>query len=166
MNWLLGNSPAITLSPTNRVVTLGNTNAFVAAASGSPAPGLRWWFNGSALTAATNGTLVLSNVQPANAGSYALVASNAFGSVTSVVATLTVREPMQLSSTNFLGVTNNQFVFRILNVTNMPKLVVEASTNLTTWAPIATNTPAKDFFDFTNSIPANVPYQFYRSKEQ
>ena len=166
MNWLLGNSPAITLSPTNRFVTKGNTNTFVASASGSPAPGLQWWFNGGALTAATNGTLVVSNALPANAGPYYLVASNAFGSVTSLVATLTVREPMQLSGTNFLGVTNNQFVFRILNVTNMPKLVVEASTNLTAWAPIATNTPAKDFFDFTNSIPSNVPYRFYRSKEQ
>ena len=166
MNWLLGNSPAITLSPTNRVVTKGNTNAFVASASGSPVPVLQWGFNGGALTAATNGTLVLSNVQPANAGGYFLVASNAFGSVTSIVATLTVREPMQLSGTNFLGVANNQFVFRILNVTNMPKLVVEASTNLTAWSPIATNTPAKDFFDFTNSIPINVPYRFYRSKEQ
>jgi hypothetical protein len=51
---------------------------------------LQWWRNGAELPDATNATLKLASVTDANAGAYFVVASNAFGMVTSAVATLTV----------------------------------------------------------------------------
>jgi uncharacterized delta-60 repeat protein len=50
----------------------------------------QWSFNEVNLDFATNPTLVLSNVSLAQAGDYQVVVSNAFGSATSIVASLTV----------------------------------------------------------------------------
>jgi hypothetical protein len=51
----------------------------------------QWFFNATnALAGATNFSLTISNVQPANAGAYLVVATNVAGSITSAVATLTV----------------------------------------------------------------------------
>ena len=46
--------------------------------------------NGAPLTDATNATLVLTNLTTANSGGYSFVAANPAGSVTSLVAQLTV----------------------------------------------------------------------------
>ena len=124
------------------------------------------WFGAVPWSSATTGTRTRGNALGATAGGYVRGARTCVGSVTSVVATLTVREPMALSQTNFLGISNSKFIFRVVNTTNMPKFVVEASTNLSTWSALSTNVPTKDFFDVTNTVSATVPYQFYRSKEQ
>jgi hypothetical protein len=71
-------------------VTAGGSATFIATATGTPAPTSQWYFNGAAISGATASSLVLSNVQAANAGSYTVAASNAAGSVTSAAATLTV----------------------------------------------------------------------------
>jgi len=42
----------------------------------------QWSYNGTNIPTGTNATLVLTNIQPAQAGVYTLVVSNAFGSVT------------------------------------------------------------------------------------
>jgi len=47
-------------------------------------------FNGSNLVGATNATLMLTNVQPANAGDYIAVIMSPANSVASAPATLTV----------------------------------------------------------------------------
>ena len=49
--------------------------------------------NGGQLSGATTGTLTISNVQPADAGSYTLVVTNGAGTATSAAATLTVNGP-------------------------------------------------------------------------
>ena len=50
----------------------------------------QWQFNGAALAGATNATLVITNVQFANAGTYDLIVSNSAGTATSSNATLVV----------------------------------------------------------------------------
>ena len=50
----------------------------------------QWRFNGTDLPGATNATLVLTNVQLANAGSYTVVVTDQIGSATSQPAVLTV----------------------------------------------------------------------------
>jgi hypothetical protein len=42
----------------------------------APTPGLQWQFNGVNLDGATDSRLILTNVQPANAGIYTLVVTN------------------------------------------------------------------------------------------
>ena len=68
------------------------TLSAAAATTGSP-PGYQWQFNGSGIDGATAASLVLSNVQPADAGSYTVVVTNTASSITSAVAVLTVLIP-------------------------------------------------------------------------
>jgi hypothetical protein len=88
--------PAITAQPTNQAVNPLNTATFSVTASGTVPLSFQWWFNGLVLPAQTNSSLILTNVQAANAGNYAVVVTNSYGSVTSAVATLTVWLPSSI----------------------------------------------------------------------
>ncbi|MBL9210757.1 MAG: immunoglobulin domain-containing protein, partial [Opitutaceae bacterium] len=83
-------APVFTAQPAGQTVLAGATVTLSATATGSPTPAFRWRRNGVEIAGATNSTLVLPNVQPADAGDYTVVASNSAGSVTSAPATLTV----------------------------------------------------------------------------
>lgn len=83
-------APTITAHPATQSVTAGSNVTFTVAASGT-APFTYVWKKGTETIAnATSATLTLNNVQPADAGSYSVVVSNAVGSATSNGATLTV----------------------------------------------------------------------------
>ncbi|NBV24628.1 MAG: hypothetical protein EBS05_22250 [Proteobacteria bacterium] len=83
--------PVLVAGPTNQTVLAGTDVSFVASATGAPAPLYQWYYNATnALPGATNEMLMVPNAQPADEGSYTVVAANAGGSVTSAVATLTV----------------------------------------------------------------------------
>ena len=99
--------PRFTVDPTNATVVAGATVEFAAEALGVPSPGLQWFFADAALAGPNLAELILTNVQPTNAGSYYAVASSAAGVATSAVATLTVvlppvitNEPVSLTVTN------------------------------------------------------------------
>jgi sugar lactone lactonase YvrE len=84
--------PTITLQPQNQT-TLNfsgpNPNVlFSVTAVGSPPLIYQWQFDGTNLSGATNAALILSNPSFNLFGSYDVVVSNSFGSVTSVVVTL------------------------------------------------------------------------------
>ncbi len=83
-------APTITTQPTSQVAAAGTDVTFTAAASGAPAPAYQWLKGGVAISGATAATLTLTSVQLADAGNYTVIATNAVGSVTSSVATLTV----------------------------------------------------------------------------
>ena len=87
-------SPVIKLQPANSVAAIGTPTNFVAMAVGSPPPTFQWQFNGTNLAQAFSSRLTLPNVQAANAGNYRVIVSNAFGVVTSAVATLTTVVPL------------------------------------------------------------------------
>lgn len=82
--------PEITQAPVGQSVELGNTATFNVAAKGTPRLFYQWRFNGDNLAGQTNTSLVLSNLQLSQAGDYSVAVSNAYGSVTSSVAALTV----------------------------------------------------------------------------
>jgi hypothetical protein len=86
--------PTIIAEPTNQVVKVGSNVTFIVAATGS-APLMYQWYHGitNLLIWQTNAELVISNVTLADAGSYHAMITNAAGSATSQVATLTVLEP-------------------------------------------------------------------------
>ncbi len=82
--------PTFVLQPVGTVVRAGSNYTFQAIATG-PAPiGYFWMKNGVLVSGATSTTLALSNVQDADTANYVAVATNSFGSTTSVVAALTV----------------------------------------------------------------------------
>ena len=76
--------------PASIMVSQGqNTSIYVAAVGLSPLV-YQWQMNGTNITSQTNATLNLVNAQPAMSGSYTVTVTNAFGAVTSAVATVTV----------------------------------------------------------------------------
>lgn len=81
--------PAFTVQPTGTVARVGSNATFRAFAIGTSPLTYLWLHNGTSLGAA-GASLLLTNVQLTNAGSYAAVATNNFGAATSLVAVLTI----------------------------------------------------------------------------
>lgn len=95
--WAAGGSvpnlpPSIAIPPTDRTVALGRAAIFRVGARGTRPLSYQWRFNGAALSGATNAALVITNVALDQGGSYAVVVTNTFGSITSAPAVLTVSE--------------------------------------------------------------------------
>ena len=89
-----GNFPAIVSSPQSQTVIAGNTARFVVSAVGRPPLSFGWRLDGTNLPGATANSLTISNAQPFNAGSYVVVITNLYGSVTSPPALLAVHHSL------------------------------------------------------------------------
>jgi subtilisin-like proprotein convertase family protein len=89
--------PTVTQSPADVVATSGDTVVLTVQANGTGPLSYQWYFNATNLLAgATNASLVLSAVGLAQEGSYAVVVSNLYGSVTSAPANVAVIVPPAL----------------------------------------------------------------------
>ncbi len=89
-----GMGPSITTQPTNKTVNAGQSASFTVTATGSAPLRYQWFFNtNTPVPTATNATLNLTNAQAGNAGGYSVIITNGAGSVTSIVASLTVNSP-------------------------------------------------------------------------
>ncbi|HXG48666.1 MAG TPA: LamG-like jellyroll fold domain-containing protein, partial [Methylomirabilota bacterium] len=92
-------APTIVTQPFSRTNEVGTTATCSVTASGIGSLSYQWRFNGTNLgdggrvAGATSSQLTISGLQLADAGGYSVVVANAFGSVTSVVATLTMVLP-------------------------------------------------------------------------
>jgi hypothetical protein len=75
---------------TGVLLNQGASASFRVSASGNPVPTYQWLRDGAAITGATSSTFSLVNAQPADAGSYAVRATNAGGSATSAGVPVTV----------------------------------------------------------------------------
>jgi hypothetical protein len=93
--------PVITTQPTNQAVAVGSVVAMVTTVTGTPPFSFQWqvqgtnltWtnlVNGGNISGATNTTLTINPAQTTNSGNYQLIVTNYGGSVTSLVANLTV----------------------------------------------------------------------------
>lgn len=85
-----GIAPSLNLQPLSRVVDEGGTTSLSVSAAGTAPLVCLWRFNGTNIPNATNTTLVLSPARLTNTGNYSITITNAYGSVTSRVASLTV----------------------------------------------------------------------------
>ncbi len=92
--FLLGSvvAPAIITQPQNQTVAAGSEVVFTVGVSGTSPLAFQWSHGSSALPGATAQTLILTNVQAANAGTYGVVVTNLAGKVTSARATLQVTQ--------------------------------------------------------------------------
>jgi len=86
----LGQPPQIRTEPAGKSAPLGCTVSFSVAAFGSKPLAEQWWKDGNPLNAQTNATLTVANFQSGDLGSYSVVITNSFGSVTSSPAILSV----------------------------------------------------------------------------
>jgi hypothetical protein len=86
--------PIIIAQPTNQFVGAGSNATFTVAATGCPFVNYQWEFNGTNIVAgATNCSLTITNVQPANLGSYLVTVSDPSGSTNSAAALLSMLAP-------------------------------------------------------------------------
>jgi len=94
-----GNAPVITSQPQGVIIPPGNPASFTVAVSGTPPLLYQWQKNGANLTdggnisGSTNATLTLSTTTFNDGGSYSVTVENAYGSVNSSVAKLTLLLP-------------------------------------------------------------------------
>ena len=95
--------PAITIQPGSQQVIANNMTVISVGASGTAPLRYQWRFNGvpladgSNILGASTANLTLACVQPAQAGAYSVVVSNAVGTATSSNALLTVLIPPTIS---------------------------------------------------------------------
>jgi len=83
-------APSFVTQPLSETIAVGSSVMFSAQATAPSAISYQWLYDGAAIAGATNATLMVSNAQAANSGTYALVATTAAGSVTSAGADLVV----------------------------------------------------------------------------
>lgn len=105
-----GLAPTIAVPPTDVTVTAYRDASFSVVANGLAPLFYQWRHSGDDIPGATNATLVLTNVQPAQAGNYKVFVFNSAGAVSSLNAWLNVILPptitQQPSSTNILRGSN------------------------------------------------------------
>ncbi len=153
----------ITTQPQSVAAMEGQTATFTVTASGTPSLSYQWYFNGAPMGSGSySSTLSVSGAGTNNAGSYAVVVNNSYGSVTSAVATLTVTNPViNLSLSGGGGRSSTGFTFRA-SIPAGSTYVVVASTNLVDWTPIATNVAQSASTVITDSQAASYPRRFYK----
>jgi hypothetical protein len=115
-----GMAPSITAQPQSRTNVAATTATFTVIATGTPPLSYRWRCNGIVLTdggrfsGASSSVLTIANVMANDAASYSVVVTNAYGSVTSSNAVLTLTGvPSQLTMT--LTVDNVYFLYLSTN---------------------------------------------------
>ena len=94
-------APSFVSQPASAIALAGSTVGFNASASGTVPIFYQWLKNGAVISAATNTTLTLTNVQNSDAASYSLRASNTVGVAVSSNATLAITVASSLPSSEF-----------------------------------------------------------------
>jgi hypothetical protein len=150
--------PTITNQPQSQTVVVGQSVTFSVGAAGTAPLAYQWRFNAGKISGATASSYTTNNVQTTSAGSYSVVVTNAYGSTNSANAVLTVLLPPNIliaPSCSAGGV----FQFHLAGAVGS-NYVIEASTNLTDWIPLETNTSP---FTFTDTNAVHRRWGFYRA---
>ncbi|HZI33215.1 MAG TPA: immunoglobulin domain-containing protein, partial [Candidatus Binatia bacterium] len=128
-----------------QAVEIGSNASFIVKTSGGRADSFAWFFNqtNQLFSAPNSSTLSLTNVQLSDTGKYSMVASNSFGSVFSQPALLFVYTNTSQVAAQIGPPTVNTYGQLQITVGGVSDLyyVVQASTNLTDWKSLRTNTP-------------------------
>jgi type II secretory pathway component GspD/PulD (secretin) len=85
--------PSITAQPASQTVVSGNNTTFSVTAGGTPPLSYQWYFNGSPIAGANDANYSIIGVTASNEGSYSVVITNSYGSVTSSNMTVVASTP-------------------------------------------------------------------------
>lgn len=155
-------APLITNTPLSRSVVAGDNTAFLVGADGSQPMTCQWLFNGAELAGRTSFSLALTNVTTDLSGDYQARLSNAFGSVTSAVARLTVREPFRIDlRLGQAGTVGDAFTF-VATGPIYTNYVVWRSIDFQDWTPVRTNWVIDGYLKFTDPAGLGDAQRFYR----
>jgi len=96
-------APAISVQPVGLTAAVGSNVTLTVVATGTPTPAptlsYQWRKGGIPIGGALGSTLALNNVQVSDAGNYDVIVANWVGSVTSVVATVSISTPIVWTGT-------------------------------------------------------------------
>jgi uncharacterized repeat protein (TIGR03803 family) len=150
-------APTVLNNPPSQTAEVGSVVVFGTDISGY-APSFQWFFNGThALgSATTNPVLQLTGIQPAQAGAYTVVVTNAFGAVTSAPAFLSVIPLVERRRAPAIGLAGQAGM--VLNLEYADPLTPSLK-----WLPLATvplaSTP-QFYFDLSAPLP---PQRIFRA---
>jgi Immunoglobulin domain len=149
--------PNITHAPQDQTAYVGSTVSFQASATGTAPMAYKWLFNATnALSLGTSAVLTLTDVQPAQAGAYTVVVTNAVGAVTSAPALLSVIPSVERRTVPGLVLRGQPG--SVLNLEDADALAPSPA-----WATldsvVLTNT-SQWYFDNATPLP---PQRFYRA---
>ncbi len=150
--------PTVTWPPQTQTAEIGSLAVLsVAVTNTVPGTTYQWYFDGTnALAGATNASLGLANLQPAQAGAYTLVVTDGYGSVTSPPAALSVIAPVPRRTIPALHLTGG--VGSLLHLDCADALAGGPS-----WQVLGSMTltnPPQFYLDLTDPVR---PYRFYRA---
>lgn len=132
----------------------GSTLTLDSAAQGAGNLTFQWMFDGLEITAATNSLLVLSNATESGSGVYEVRVSDGTRAVTSQPTLLSIQKALRLNLV--AGDEGPQFV---AEGPRGASVVLEESTNVTSWRPVWTNSISSKRYGF--GVKATDP-KFYR----
>ncbi len=148
--------PLITSQPRNQVGYWGMSVTFTVGAVGVPPLSYQWQKDTVAIAGATGSSLVLTNLQMADAGYYSVIVTNECGTNTSTSAYLTMN-PAGVSLALYSGITIDGVVGLTYGI--------QCNTNLNNtngwWGMVnvTLSVPTMLWFDMQ---PANQPQRYYR----
>ena len=126
--------PVVTTQPQNQIVSVGGSASLRITANSLGPLTYQWTLNGTNIPAAIAPVFTVNEARATNAGNYAVILSNAAGSVTSSNAVLTVVAPPQITiqPENQIGAvgTNITFVVAALSATPLGYQWMFNGTNL------------------------------------
>jgi hypothetical protein len=155
--------PVITTQPTGRAVVAGNgTTLTVAATTSTGVTNYQWFRNGVAIAGATSATLVLSNFQSANAGTYTVVVDDGRYPVSSTDTVVSLATAPVLS-VSLAGTT----VTLKFNTLVGPTYYTEFKNALpdASWLPLSTNIGNGSQVTLTDDSSGSAT-RFYRVRAQ
>jgi hypothetical protein len=155
-------APSILQQPHSVVALAGSDVTFSVVATGTPPLGYRWRRNSQNFgpLRIDDPTLTITNVQPTNAGTYAVIVTNLVnttGIISSNVTLSVLTQPSLLQP----RLTNSQFEV-LLHASTGWTHIVESSTNLSNWTELRTLVPTNS--DTRIIDPSPVPNRFYRAR--
>jgi hypothetical protein len=150
-------APTITKPPQTQTAESGSTFRFHVLADGAPPLNYQWFFDTTnALGSGTNRFLDLPNVRPSQAGTYTVVATNHFGSVTSAPAVLSVIPPVPRSVVPAINLTGKVGGRLALSYAN----TLGPGANWQSLDVVALGSTSQIYLDLSAPLP---PERFYRA---
>lgn len=155
--------PVILTQPVDQSVLVGSSVVFRGEVDGTPPFVYQWLRDGVDISGETNSMLAFAAVQATNAAAYQIVVSNGFGTVTSAVARLTIREPLIVQlQLGEASVSNGLFHVRVTGPVRT-NYVVFSSADFRTWIPIATNWVNDGVLRFADPLSSAGGIRAYRA---
>ena len=143
-------------SPQTQIGYWGKSATFTMATKGTQPIRYQWLKNGVPLAGATNSTLILSNLQATNSGSYSVTVANSIASVTTYPAQLSI-SPVEMNFGLYPGMDMKGVVGQTYGVQYTTNL-----SNTNGWVGVTNITMTATNYLWYDSQPALQPQRYYR----